>query len=171
MRPNSCAVTLARLGFSPLNRSKDSSGEITFRPASLTEAKALAALRVRVMQPSLTAVGRFDPQRARASVLSDFDPNATWVIQSDGACAGFFILRHKGDHLYLDHLYVDLAFQGFGLGRAVISHVQEVARSHSKPIRLVALSQSPANRFYVSCGFRKVSLDGVDNHYEWSAGP
>lgn len=140
---------------------------ITLRPASHSEADALASLRVRVMRPSLEAAGRFDPQRARTRFLSKFDPKATWVIEMEGAPVGFFVLCDKGDHLYLDHLYVDLPFQNRGFGRTVVSHTQNLARRQAKPIRLIALSQSPANGFYVSCGFRVIAEDGIDVTYEW----
>ncbi len=144
---------------------------ITFRPASHSEADALASLRVRVMRPSLEAAGRFDPQRARTRFLSKFDPKATWVIEMEGVLVGFFVLRDNGDHLYLDHLYVDLPFQNRGLGRAVVSHTKNIAHRQAKPVRLIALSQSPANGFYVSCGFRVIAREGLDVTYEWCPEP
>lgn len=143
--------------------------KVSFHNAGLSQAEDLASLRARAMRPSLEAVGRYDPDRARARVLSEFDPTATWTIRVDDTDVGFFVLRDKVDHLYLDHLYVDTPFQGQGIGRAVVSHVQELGLYQAKPVRLIALIKSPANAFYLACGFREIAQDGVDVTYEWRA--
>ena len=126
-------------------------------------------LRVRVMRPSLEALGRFDAARAKARFLATFSQQETQIIVQDGTIAGFFVLRERFDHLYLDHLYIDTDFQRRGLGRFAVQWTQSLAAAKSVPVRLIALVQSPANAFYQSCGFVEIGRDGVDITYEWSS--
>lgn len=64
----------------------------------------LAEIRVEAMRPSLEKVGRFDPERARRRFLDTYDPSETKVVHVAGELAGFYVLRDRRDHLYLDHL-------------------------------------------------------------------
>ncbi|MEP0941183.1 MAG: GNAT family N-acetyltransferase [Rhizobiaceae bacterium] len=137
------------------------------RIACQADADVLADIRVEAMRSSLEAVGRFDPDRARQRFLSDFTPTDTKIIQIGGQTVGFYVLRHRRDHLYLDHLYIQPAHQGGGLGRMVVDQLQRQARKEGLPIKLMALKQSPANGFYQSSGFVLLSSDELDNHYLW----
>lgn len=123
------------------------------------------------MRPSLEAIGRFSPERARERFLKGFDPADTTVIEVGEKVAGFFVVRRRKDHLYLDHLYVAPAHQGRGLGRVVVANLQASAELEGLPIRLMALNGSPANDFYKGCGFTLVSSDDLDTIYAWQAPP
>ncbi len=136
--------------------------------ANAADADRLATIRVEAMRPSLEAVGRFDPVRARDRFLNSFRADDTKIIHAKDGVVGFFVLRRYPDHLYLDHLYVTLAFQGTGIGRRVIDDLKGEARSAALPIRLMALNSSPANYFYRSCGFEFVSQDALDTLYQWT---
>jgi len=131
------------------------------------DAGKLADIRVAAMRPSLEAIGRFDPVRARERFLASFDPADTTLVFMGDALAGFLVVRKRRDHLYLDHLYICPEHQGAGLGRQIVRSVQVTASKAGKPIRLMALKDSPANGFYKSCGFDFVRSEGFDNHYAW----
>lgn len=135
--------------------------------AKLSDAEILADIRAEAMRPSLEALGRFDPVRARQRFFSKFDANDTQLILLDSELVGFFVVRAKQDHFLLDHLYLNADAQGLGLGREVVQHVQNIASNAKKPIKLMALKNSPANDFYVSLGFVFVAEDEFDNFYEW----
>ena len=135
--------------------------------AGNTDPSRLAAIRVAAMQPSLEAVGRFDPERARNRFLETYNRDETWLATVDGAIVGFYVLRHRNDHDYLDHIYIDPAHQGEGLGRKIMLGVQQQARERGLPIRLMALRSSPANDFYQSFGFVLERSDALDNYYTW----
>jgi GNAT superfamily N-acetyltransferase len=137
--------------------------ELRFRPATDTDAEALATLRVSAMRPSLEAVGRFDPERARLRFLSTYVASETTILISNRRTIGFFVVRDRSDHLYLDHLYVVADAQGHGFGKKVLARL----KSEGRPIRLMALNGSPANAFYRASGFRAVSADTLDTYYEW----
>ena len=47
-----------------LSREVCTISSVNFQRAEASDAFTLAALRVRAMQPSLKAIGRFDPERA-----------------------------------------------------------------------------------------------------------
>ena len=142
--------------------------QIRIEAAVAADADRLAAIRVEAMRPSLEVVGRFDPVRARDRFLNTFCAADTKVIHVNDGVAGFFVVRRRVDHLYLDHLYVTLAFQGRGIGRRVIADLMVEARLAELPIRLMALNGSPANDFYKKCGFECVSKDALDTLYEWT---
>ena len=135
--------------------------------AIAADSDRLAAIRVEAMRPSLEAVGRFDPVRARDRFLDSYCAADTKIIHTNGGVAGFFVVRKHVGHLYLDHLYVSTTFQGRGIGRGVIDLLKTEARSAALPIHLIALNGSPANEFYKSCGFEFVSKDALDTLYEW----
>ncbi len=144
---------------------------LTISDALGVDPNTLAEIRVEAMRPSLQAVGRFDPDRARQRFLTRFDPKDTKVLRVDGQLIGFYVLRLRADHLYLDHLYVRPQHQGAGIGRDIVQSVQSEARDLGLPVRLTALRDSPANRFYQSCGFVLQEADALDNHYVWHPVP
>ena len=150
--------------------------DLRLAPAAPEDGARLAAIRVEAMRPSLEALGRFDPARARERFLGAFDPDDTRLILDGDALAGFVVVRRRADHLYLDHLYLSPDRQGKGRGRAVVAAVQSEAREAGLPLRLMALRGSRANAFYESLGFRVTGSDSWDIHYEWqvpagAAGP
>ena len=63
-----------------------------FRSATGAEADTLADIRVAAMRPSLEAIGRFSPERARERFLKGFDPADTTVIECGEEVAGFFVV-------------------------------------------------------------------------------
>ena len=140
--------------------------DLHFKPATTADANMLADIRTDAMRPSLTALNRIDPIRVRERFLSTFNASDTPLIMYRNQCAGFFVLRHNPDHIYLDHLYLSPSVQGLGLGGAVIKSIQQTA---TQPIRLMALKDSPANAFYKSQGFKFMRATEYDNHYEWDA--
>ena len=143
----------------------------TYRTVTATPAAAdqLAEIRLAAMRPSLQAAGRFDPQRARDRFLRSFNPRETEVIFHEETIVGFYVVRSRSDHLFLDHLYIVPEFQGHGIGRAVIDTLKDQARSQGLRIRLMALNGSPANAFYQNLGFTVVSVDALDTILEWCA--
>lgn len=141
--------------------------EFTTSDALEVDPSELAEIRVEAMKPSLEAVGRFDPQRARKRFLDSYDPKDTKIIHIGDDLVGFYVVREHVDHLYLDHIYIRPMHQGSGLGRQLVKAIQEQARARLLPVQLVALRESPANDFYLSCGFVLDRSDDLDNYYTW----
>lgn len=141
--------------------------DISISSATNDDASSLAAIRVVAMRPSLEAVGRFDPDRARKRFLETYDPRDTQIVRDGEDLVGFYVVRIRPDHLYLDHVYIHPTHQGRGLGRNIVWSVQDQAREMARPLRLLALRGSPANDFYLSCGFVLEKSDDLDNYYTW----
>lgn len=147
------------------------SPNLTFKTSTDQDADLLAELRVQAMQPSLEALGRFDPQRARDRFLATFNSVETRIVYAQSEIAGFFVVRERSDHFYVDHLCIADSFQRRGIGRRIIDAIKRDARNRFLPVRLIALKESPANEFYRSCGFEVVSEEAFDNHYQWTPTP
>ena len=141
------------------------SAAITLQQVNAEDAASLADLRVVAMQPSLEAVGRFDPRRARARFLDMFTPEFTRQILRAGERVGFVVVRSAGDDLLLDHLYLSPGAQGQGIGAAALKTVIAEARAARKTLRVSALKQSRSNDFYVRHGFELAQETEWDNHY------
>lgn len=133
---------------------------------SIDDADGLAEIRAAAMKPSLEKLGRYDPQRVRKRFLDTFVASDTWKIEIDGEIAGFFVLRDKNDHFYLDHLYIHPIFQNKKLGSVVIEYIIKITQTRQLSIRLGALKESPSNRFYLNHGFTKIGEDEFDIYYE-----
>lgn len=144
-----------------------SDASFVIMPARASDADRLAALRVEAMRPSLEAIRRFDPDRARNRFLRSFEPADTRLVVCAGELVGFYVLRRCEDHLYLDHLYLCADWQGKGIGRRIVAGIQEEAEALLLPLRLMALRGSPANGFYRSCGFEVTRTDTLDIYYQW----
>jgi GNAT superfamily N-acetyltransferase len=143
---------------------------VHFEPVSPGDAEALVALRIAAMRESLERIGRFDPQRARERFLAGFAPEYTHHLVVDTQRVGFVVVRPVGDDLLLDHLYIQPACQGRGIGAAVLAHVFAQADALGKAVRVGALRESDANRFYARHGFALVEQAEWDNYYIRPAG-
>ena len=141
---------------------------ITFEPAAEADADALAALRVDAMRESLERVGRFDPTRARTRFLDAWRAEHTRHVLADGVRVGCVVVRPADGGLMLDHLYVRPGFQGRGIGAAVLADVFAHADARGCGVRVGALRDSDANRFYVRHGFQLVERGEWDNYYRRS---
>ena len=118
------------------------------------------------MRESLERLGRFDPQRARDRFLAGFDLAATRHVVVAGGRVGFVVVRSRDGGLLLDHLYIVPSAQGRGIGAAVMADVLADADARGLPVRVGALRESAANRFYERHGFALVERAEWDNHYE-----
>lgn len=129
--------------------------------------EVLAEIRARSMKPSLEAIGRYDEARVRSRFLATFRPEETTKLLWHDELAGFFVVRRQPDHLYLNHLYIDPAFQNRRLGTDALALVKAEAIQQRLPIRLRALKHNKANAFYINQGFWKTHEDDLDFYYEW----
>ncbi|MGL1892752.1 MAG: GNAT family N-acetyltransferase [Spirochaetaceae bacterium] len=129
----------------------------------------LLELRVKVMKESLTKLGRFDEKRARLRLRDSFNPKNCYVITDNNDIQGFFQYSLDSDYIKLDHLYIDLEFQGLGLGKLAMDFIKNIASSKNMAIRLYALKQSPANDFYIKNGFVEIEQEEFDNVYVFNS--
>jgi GNAT superfamily N-acetyltransferase len=138
---------------------------IALTPAADGDAAGLADLRAAAMRESLERLGRFDRERARDRVLSGFSRAHTRHIVRGGLRVGFVVMKPIDGALLLDQLHVAPSHQGDGVGSAVLGRLFAEADAAGLPIRLSALRDSDANRFYVRHGFQCVGESEWDIHY------
>lgn len=117
------------------------------------------------MRESLERIGRFDAQRARERFLATFDPSRTRHVVVGGERVGLVVMRPDVDGLWLDHLYLLPSAQGRGVGSAVLANLLADADARGLRVRVAALRESAANRFYERHGFELVEQGEWDNHY------
>lgn len=134
-----------------------------------SDGSALAEIRATAMKPSLIALGRFDENRVRTRFLETFEPNDTWKIIDNEELLGFFVVRIRSDHHYLDHLYIKPEHQNRKLGKSVVEKIVLDASLQKLPVRVGALRGSRSNNFYVKNGFQKTHEDEFDIYYEHTA--
>ncbi len=135
--------------------------------STIQDGNELAEIRASAMKPSLEALGRFDDNRVRSRFLDNFNPEQTFKIIEANELMGFYVVRFKEDHCYLDHLYIKPEHQNRKLGQSVVEKIVLDARKKSLPVRLGALRGSKSNEFYYKNGFVKTHEDDFDIYYEY----
>lgn len=56
-----------------------------------------------------------------------------WVLESDGAIVGVLELQVRDDHLWIENVAIEPTWQGRGLGRRLLAHAEDEARSRGLP--------------------------------------
>jgi ribosomal protein S18 acetylase RimI-like enzyme len=88
-------------------------------------------------------------REALSTLLANPAFGSVWIIEIDGAPAGYFgitlgfILEFGGAHAVLDELYLRSAFRGHGHGRAAVEKAVEICRA--MPVRALRLEVDSAN--------------------------
>jgi GNAT superfamily N-acetyltransferase len=88
------------------------------------------------------------------------------AAQADGdRPCGFYALAGQGSDAVLDHLWMEPAWMGRGIGRALLRHAMETARAQGAA-RLEIDSDPHAEEFYLRMGARRIGevradVDGV----------
>lgn len=141
------------------------SHEPMLTPANAADAEALVAIRIEAMRESLERIGRFDAARARERFVSGFAPEHTRWIEVGSERVGFVVVKPVDGGLMLDHLYLRPVHQGRGIGAAVLARVFHDADAAQLALRVGALRESAANRFYLRHGFTLVEQAEFDNYY------
>lgn len=82
---------------------------------------------------------------------SDIDRHATWVAEVDGQVAGVCQIQGDTGRFLLEHVWVDPAQHGRGVGRALV----EAARTSVNGL-LHIVADPNAERFYIKLGAHRV---------------
>lgn len=142
--------------------------DVKFAHATADDLERLVELRLIAMRPSLEAIGRFNPERARQRFVNEFESEHTRLIFDKNRLIGCFALLPRKDHLHLSHFYLHPDMQGKGIGRLVMKDILGAATALKLPIKLITLNESPAIGFYKALGFAVTANDDVETTMEWS---
>ena len=124
------------------------------RRATAEDAPAVAELAQRAYQPWVAVIGQrpapMDDDYAAHCAAGD-----VFILPMDGALAAILVVQDRADHLWLDNIAVDPAFQGRGIGRALLAFAEAEARQRGlRDIRLLTHQQMLSNiALYARCGF------------------
>ncbi len=138
---------------------------LSFRAVQAADFESLLALRTEALHESLARLGRLNPARSRARFQTSFSPELMRHILVGGVAVGFVTVRPAGNELLLEHLYIRPGQQGQGVGSAVLGVVLAEASAAQHDLRVDALRDSAANRFYVRHGFSQTGESEWDIHY------
>ena len=124
---------------------------ITLRPATAEDAVEVSRLLGAAFGPP--APGPLD------RLASEQEP--TLLVDSGGATVGTVRLTRHGDEAAIYGLAVDPAWQGRGIGRAVLEQVcDQLRREGARRVGLeVAVDNERALRLYTSVGFRAITIE------------
>jgi GNAT superfamily N-acetyltransferase len=85
--------------------------------------------------------------------LEQIAAGGVFVLEQDGAIVGFSAILQRDDgDTELDALFVEPAIQRQGIGRKLIEHCAEMARSAGSSA-LHVVGNFHAKQFYLACGF------------------
>lgn len=94
-------------------------GDWTLRRAELQDAHSLAHCVHAAYQQYLPRMGKL-PGPMLADYAQEIAQHQVWVAEEQGQILGGLVLILQRDHMLLDNIAVDPAYQGRGVGRALL---------------------------------------------------
>lgn len=142
---------------------------LEFRTARENDIDFLLELRLQTMDEHLRAMGiRFSRAEHRERVLFEFEHAR--VVMVDRIDVGMVKYLARDGALYLQQLQVLPAFQGKGVGAAVLERLLREADERAMPMALSVLKKNPALKLYERFGFEVVSEDDFEFHLRRECG-
>lgn len=128
----------------------------TLRPATGNDRKFLYELHRAALGPYVDATWGWDEDAQIAFFDARFDPARRQVVQVAGADVGVLEIDERPDEIYLAMIALLPAWQGRGIGSAVIRSLLERAASSRRAVTLRVLESNPrAIALYESLGFTR----------------
>lgn len=133
-------------------------GRLSYRKAQAWEMDWAYQIFKTCMQSYITQTWGWNELFQEHSFFENL-PASSFIIASlgaredEGVDIGGYFLKQKADHLYLEMLLIDPAWQRQGLGSEIMHLLQDQAREQGMAIRLSVLKVNPAVRFYQELGF------------------
>jgi ribosomal protein S18 acetylase RimI-like enzyme len=138
------------------------------RPAGPGDLAFAYGLYRHLMEPLTVAYRAWDDARQRRIVAEAIAAGEVEVIALGERDVGWVQVRETDDAVILGQLYVLPAFQGRGIGTAVVRDVLAGAGARGRPVDLAVLGNNDrARALYERLGFRRVREDGVKIHLRW----
>lgn len=134
---------------------------MTIRPAEHADIGELAAIELsagKLFRGTAMEFAMDDPPLDRATLEQALSCNTLWIAEHEGARAGFLSGTPLERLLYIDELAVASAYQGLGLGRALMETGIAAARGRFDRIALTTDRELAWNGpFYARLGFEEWS--------------
>ncbi len=92
----------------------------------------------------------------------DFDLKSTKIIFKNNRRVGYYVLKNKEDHFYLDNIQISPILIGKGIGTYLMKKIEkEVSKSNIRKIKLEVFKDNPAKRLYEKFGYKIVKDKGT----------
>lgn len=139
------------------------------RIAQATDIEPVGRCARAAYQRYVARIGR-EPAPMVADFASQISAGLVYVIDVDGEVAGYAVAYPSYGGMHLENVAVDPSFQGRGLGRALISHVESQARAGAHDqVNLYTNAKMLENlRMYPALGYTEVDRrteDGFERVY------
>jgi ribosomal protein S18 acetylase RimI-like enzyme len=138
------------------------------RPAQAEDREFLYALNEVTMREHVEKVWGWDDSEQLAFFDDRFQPADWQIIQADREDVGVLIVRENDDELYLEDIKILPAWQGRGIGSAVVRSLMRDAVSRRKPLTLRVLHvNTSARALYERLGFRPFKEIETHTYLRW----
>jgi ribosomal protein S18 acetylase RimI-like enzyme len=152
-------------GFARLRRCDASDDAFLYDVFVTTWQSEVAALPNQNLAQHVLRIQHIAQERRFAS---GFPGHERYVVLDGDEPAGRLYVDQSGQDVALLDLTLLPAFRGHGLGSAVVRDLlTEAGREDRKVTLRVPRRQIRATDFYTRLGFRLVSVDDVDNFFDW----
>lgn len=139
----------------------------TLRPATPADFDFLFALHRAAMRAYIEPIWGWHEDWQLEYFHEKYDSRQRQIIQVEGQDAGVLVVERHADELYLGLIELLPAFQGRGIGAAIIRGLIAQARAEGRPLELHVLrTNAPARRLYERLGLRVVAEE--PNRYRMS---
>ena len=143
-----------------------------FRRGTAGDEQWLFELFRTTMQHHIDAAWGWEELLQHEGFITSLPPRGFWVLEFRCETIGSYHLSSKPnsspDHLVLDMIMVEPAFQNQGFGSLMMSHIQEAGREAGLPIQLNVLKTNPAVGFHRRFGFTEQSTEQHSLIMIWS---
>jgi ribosomal protein S18 acetylase RimI-like enzyme len=133
------------------------------RPAVPADAEAVAACVRAAYAHYVPRIGR-EPAPMGANYPALIAAGAVWVAEEDGEVAGVLVLHPQPPALLVENVAVRPAFQGRGLGRALMRFAEERARAAGLEETVLYTNERMTEnlRFYPALGYAETGRGEQD---------
>jgi len=134
--------------------------EPRLRPAVQADAAAIGALVDAAYRGYAALLGR-TPLPMLTDFAAAIADHPVWVLADDPAIVGVIELVGRADHLWVDNVAIDPAWQGRGLGRRLLAFADDEARRLGLPaVGLLTNERYVANiAMYERYGYRETGRE------------
>lgn len=127
---------------------------ITRRPATSEDAAwARRVHHAAIRETVESQFGTWDEAQQDTFFANDWNGGVSEVIEFDGVPCGYVCIEYRAEDVHVRELDLDPAFQGRGIGTAILAEAVGVARQRGVPVVLGTLHKNPAAALYRRLGF------------------
>lgn len=144
----------------------------TLRRARPDDRAFLLALKAETMKDYVERVWGWDDAEQLAYFDDRFTPERWQIIQAERQDVGVLIVEESDDEVYLAEIEILPAWQGRGIGSAIIRSLMARAAQAGKPLTLRVLHvNTRARDLYERIGFRVFNEIDTHAYLRWDAPP